>query len=134
MKRRISEPRSRGEGKRTPRRATAGRVRRALRTTLVPQIVTFGILALGLTAAGGGLKGIIKPPPGAPLVPIYLLMAVAFLVVAACMWLVTRVFSDPRFIRADPRVQVRLARQALAPVLDILGLLQKTSWKPESAT
>src|SRR5262249_56538689 len=104
-------------------------VRPAART-FVPQLVTCGVLGLGITAGGGGLKGIVMPPPGAPLVPIYLFLAVACFVITICMWLISRVFTDPRFLLATPRAQVRLAREALAPVLEILGLLQKTSLKP----
>ena len=132
MKRRVSDQRSRGETRRTSRRAVAASLPPAP-STLVPQLVTFGVLGLGLTAAGGGLKGIVMPPPGAPLVPVYLFLAVSFFVVAICMWLIGRVFTDPRFTRATPREQVKLARQALAPVLEILGLLQKTSLKPAEA-
>lgn len=107
---------------------------RRVRTSLVPHVVTFGILAFGTTAFAGGAKGIVYPPPTGPLVPIYLLLAVSFFVVGACMWFVGSVFTDRRFTNADPRTQVKLAREALAPILEILGLLHKTAVKPAPAS
>jgi hypothetical protein len=96
-----------------------------VRVALVPQIVTFGILAGATTAFAGGAKGIIQAPPDAPL--LYFIAAVTFFVVGALMWFVLRVFSDARFTRADPRIQVKLAREALAPVIQLLGGLQKAT-------
>jgi len=103
-----------------------------VRAALVPHIVTFGILAGATTAFAGGAKGMIKPPPGVPL--LYFLAAVMFFVLGALMWFVLGVFTDQRFTRADPRTQVKLAREALAPVIQILGGLQKSSAKVALAT
>ena|SRR6266567_5487777 len=100
------------------------------RPSLVPNVVTFGILAFGTTAFAGGAKGIVDPPPGATLIPVLLLLAVSFFVVGACMWFVGGIFTDRRFTSADPRTRVKLAREALAPVLAILGLLHKGSASP----
>jgi hypothetical protein len=50
------------------------------------------------------------------------------------MWFVLGIFTDPRFMRTDPRAQVKLARGAPAPVFEILGLLHKRSTKPVPAT
>jgi hypothetical protein len=102
--------------------------------SIVPHIVTVGILAFGTTAFAGGAKGLVLPPPGAAVSLLCLLAAVTFFVLGACMWFVLGIFTDPRFVRADPRAQVKLARAALAPVLDILGLLHKPSTKPVPAT
>jgi len=99
---------------------------------LVPHIVTFGILAGATTAFAGGAKGMINPPPGVPL--LYFLAAVTFFVVGALMWFVLGVFTDQRFIRADPRTQVKLAREALGPVIQLLGGLHKSSAKAALAT
>ena len=98
----------------------------------MPHIVTFGILAGATTAFAGGAKGMINPPPGVPL--LYFLAAVTFFVLGALMWFVLGVFTDQRFTRADPRTQVKLAREALAPVIQILGGLQKSSAKAALAT
>ena len=98
----------------------------------MPHIVTFGILAGATTAFAGGAKGMINPPPGVPL--LYFLAAVTFFVLGALMWFVLRVFTDQRFTRADPRTQVKLTREALAPVIQILGGLQKSSAKAALAT
>jgi hypothetical protein len=105
-----------------------------VRAALVPQIVTFGILAVGAGVFAAGAKGIIVPPPGIPGVLACSLAAVTFFVVGACMWFVLGVFTDRRFIRANPRAQVKLAGEALAPVIQLLGGLQKSSTKPALAT
>jgi hypothetical protein len=125
--RRAAFPTHRGTA---TQRGDAGSVRAAL----VPQLAPFGILAIATTAAAGGAKGVVAPPPDATLVPIYLLMAVSFLVVAICLWFVSSVFTDRRFTKADPRARVKLAREALAPILEILGLLQKAPAKPAPAS
>src|SRR2546426_3722616 len=121
-------------GELKPRQSTRLRAARVVRpgsdgvrTALVPHIVTFGILAGATTAFAGGAKGMIAPPPGVPL--LYFLAAVTFFVLGALMWFVLSVFTDQRFTRADPRTQVKLAREALAPVIQILGGLQKSSAK-----
>jgi hypothetical protein len=126
---------------RRPRGSKAGTRRRVHPTvtrsrfgSIVPHIVTLGILAFGTTAFAGGAKGLVLPPPGAAESLLCLLAAVTFFVLGACMWFVLGVFTDPRFMRADPRAQVKLAREALAPVLEILGLLHKPSTKPVPAT
>ena len=128
------------EPQRGPRRSTTktrGRTRQRSPgpgSVFVPQIVTLGILAFGTTAFAGGAKGLVWPPPGPGASLLYLLAAVTFFVLGACMWFVLRVFTDPRFMRTDPRAQVKLAREALAPVLEILGLLHKSSTRPAPVT
>lgn len=129
------------EPQRGPRRSrtrTRGRTRRTVTRprfgVIVPQIVTLGILVFGTTAFAGGAKGLVWPPPGPGASLLFLLAAVTFFVLGACMWFVLSVFSDPRFMRADPRAQVKLAREALAPVLEILGLLHKSSTRPAPVT
>jgi hypothetical protein len=96
---------------------------------LVPQIVIAGILLFGTVAFAGGAKGIIAPPPGAGSALLYLIAAVTFFVLGACMWFVLGIFTDARFARADLDTQVKLGREALAPVLELLGLLHKSSAK-----
>ena len=118
---------------RSRRKTRQGDVQRA-RPNLVPNVVTFGILAFGTTAFAGGAKGIVDPPPGDTLIPVLLLLAVSFFVVGACMWFVGGIFTDRRFTSADPRTRVKLAREALAPVLAILGLLHKGSASPAPAS
>lgn len=100
----------------------------------VPWIVTYGILLFGTTAFAGGAKGIVNPPPAAAASLVFLLASVTFFVLGAFMWFVLGVFTDQRFMRASPAVQVKLAREALAPVLEILGLLHKPSANPAPAT
>ena len=125
------------ERQQNPRRSkavTRRKARQAARSALVPQIVTFGILAFGTTAFAGGAKGIIAPPPEVTGVLLYFLAAVTFFVLGACMWFVLGVFTDQRFNRADPSTQVKLAREALAPVLEILGMMHKSTAKAPPAT
>ena len=74
----------------------------------------------------------INPPPGVPL--LYFLAAVTFFVVGALMWFVLGVFTDQRFTSADPRTQVKLAREALAPVIQLVGGLQNSMPKAALAT
>jgi hypothetical protein len=62
---------------------------------------------------------------------LYFIAAVTFFVLGACMWFVLGVFTDVRFTRADPETQVKLGREALAPILEILGLLHKSSAKSD---
>jgi hypothetical protein len=92
--------------------------------------VPLGILLFGTSAFAGGAKGIIAPPPEVTGVLLYFLAGVTFFVVGACMWFVLGVFTDRRFTRAAPSTQVKLAREALAPVLQILGLLHKSPARP----
>src|SRR6266487_6477166 len=93
----------------TSRRKTRQGDVQSARPSLVPHVVTFGILTFGTTAFAGGAKGIVMPPPDGPLVPLCLLLAVSFFVVGACMWFVGGVFTDRRFANADPQTRVRLA-------------------------
>jgi hypothetical protein len=97
---------------------------------LVPQIVVGGILLSATAAVAGGAKGILAPPPEAAGVLLYLVASVTLFVLGACMWFVLGVFMDDRFTRADLGTQVTLGREALAPVLEILGLLHKASARP----
>jgi tellurite resistance protein TehA-like permease len=99
---------------------------------LVPHIVIVGILLGATTACAGGAKGLFNPPPGVPL--LYFIVGVTFFVVGALMWFVLGVFTDRRFTGADPRTQVKLAREALGPVIQILGGLQTSSAKAALAT
>lgn len=100
---------------------------------LVPQIVTSGILLSATAAFAGGAKGILAPPPEGAGVLLYFVAAVTLFVLGACMWFVLGIFTDERFTRADPGTQVKLGREALAPVLEIVGLLNKSSAKPALA-
>jgi hypothetical protein len=141
MEHQLSPRRSKAATRRKARQSTGSTPRTAgpsrsgsVRTTLVPQIVTFGILAFGTTAFAGGAKGIIAPPPSVTGVLLYFLAAVTFFVLGACMWFVLSIFTDQRFMRSDPGTQVKVAREALAPVLEILGLLHKPSAKAASAS
>ena len=97
--------------------------------TLLPQIITIGTALFGTTAGAGGVKGFVGPPPGPFLIPICFFFAISFFIVALCMWFICGLFADPRFRDADPRTQVDLARRALAPILAVLGLLQKAPGK-----
>ena len=51
-----------------------------------------------------------------------------------CLWFVGGVFTDRRFTGADPEKRVKLAREALAPILEILGLLHKAPPKPATGS
>jgi hypothetical protein len=59
---------------------------------------------------------------------------VTLFVLGACMWLMLGIFTDERFARADLETQVKLGREALAPVLEILGLLHRSSARPAAAS
>jgi hypothetical protein len=104
------------------------------RMALVPQVVISGILLSGTAAFAGGAKGILAPPPEGAGVLLYLVAAVTLFVLGACMWFVLGIFTDDRFTGADLETQVKLAREALGPVLEILGLLHKSSAKPAPAS
>jgi hypothetical protein len=108
--------------------------RQPISTSLVPQVVTFGVLTFGATAFAGGAKGLVMPPPDGQLVLVYLLFAMTFFVVGMCLWFVGGVFTDRRFASAEPEKRVKLAREALAPILEILGLLHKAPAKPATGS
>jgi hypothetical protein len=114
--------------------APRGGDRHPVAASRVPQVVTFGVLTFGATAFAGGAKGIVMPPPDGQLVLVYLLFAMTFFVVGMCLWFVGGVFTDRRFTGADPEKRVKLAREALAPILEILGLLHKAPAKPATGT
>ena len=83
------------------------------------------ILVIGIVAGAGAARGFLWPPP-APVVALMGSVLATFLfVLAALIWFIGSIFGDQRFAAASPAARVKLASQALAPVMTILGLLPK---------
>jgi len=100
---------------------------RAYRSPAFLAVVTMLILGVGLVSGVASAKAFVWPPPPAVVGLVASVLAIMFFVIAACVWFVGSVFGDQRFAAASPSARVKLAGQALAPILAILGLLPKVT-------
>lgn len=83
------------------------------------------IVLIGMVAGGGAARGFLWPPPAPVLALMGSVLATFFFVLAVLVWFIGSIFGDQRFAAASPAVRIKLASQALAPMMTILGLLPK---------
>jgi hypothetical protein len=83
------------------------------------------IVLVGMVAGGGAVGGFLWLPPAPVLALMGSVLATFLFVLAALIWFIGSIFGDQRFADASPAARIKLASQALAPVMTILGLLPK---------
>lgn len=113
--------------KERPKWSVAGsRTRPDTGSVLFLHLIIAGILGFAGVAVVGAAKGIFfLPPPSELFALVLLILGVVLMVVDLAVWVFIPVFNAIRAMTASPATQVKLATDALKPILSLLKLLPR---------